>query len=366
MATVVPELRRIVQLGPGLKVRGGVSAVERLIVEHVGSHVSVRHVATMEDGPLALKLRVFLKAMRELRSVLRTPEPVVVHIHFASKGSTLRKMIFAWMTLRARKPLILHAHGASFDEFFDGLPSLAQRLVMRIFARANRFVVLSSQWKDFYMRRCGLPEERIAVLTNPTPLPKSLPDRSGRAQVQFLFLGRIGARKGSFDLLRAFRALPEALRQRARLVFAGDGQGDELRAEARDLGELVTVHSWIDSTQRDALLVASDVFVLPSYHEGVPMAMLEAMAHGLPIIATPVGGIPDAVTNDVEGFLIKPGDESALTQVMTRFIEDEPLRLACGRAARTRAEGFDVTGYTEQLLQLYRQLLAEDVTRPTS
>lgn len=365
MASVVPELRRVIQLGPGLKVRGGVSSVERLIVEHVGSHVSVRHVATMEDGPLGLKLRIFLKAIRELRQVLRTSDPVVVHIHFASKGSTLRKTIFAWMTLRARKPLILHAHGASFDEFFEGLPEFVQRLLMRTFARANRFVVLSSQWKEFYMRRCGLPEERIAVLTNPTPLPKVLPDRSGRSIVQFLFLGRIGARKGAFDLLRAFRALPPALRERARLVLAGDGQVDELRAEARDLESLVTVHSWIDATQRDELLMASDVFVLPSHHEGVPMAMLEAMAHGLPVIATPVGGIPDAVTTEVEGILIEPGNEAAITQALGRFIEDESLRLAYGRAARARAEQFDVAGYTQQLLQLYRQLLAEDVSRPT-
>jgi glycosyltransferase involved in cell wall biosynthesis len=363
MATVAPELRGVVQLGPGLTVRGGVSAVERLIVEHVGPYVSVRHVATMEDGPIGLKLRVFLKAVLELRRALATSEPVIVHIHFASKGSTLRKTIFAWMALRAGKPLVLHAHGASFDQFFEGLPRFAQRLLMRTFARADRFVVLSTQWKDFYMRRCGLPEDRIAVLTNPTPLPTTLPDRRGRSHVQFLFLGRIGARKGSFDLLRAFRALPEALRGRARLVLAGDGQVEELRAAARDLGPQVTVHSWIDAAQRDALLNESDVFVLPSYNEGVPMALLEAMAHGLPVIATPVGGIPDAVTPDIEGFLLQPGDQAALTGALARFIEDEDLRLRCGRAARARAEHFDVAGYTQQLLQLYRQLLAEAGTR---
>jgi len=363
MTLAAPELYGIVQLGPGLDVRGGVSAVERLIVDHVGRRVTVRHVATMEDGPLWLKLRVFMKALRELRQALNTRDPLIVHIHFASKGSTLRKTILAWVTLRAGKPLVLHAHGASFDEFFERMPGLVQNFLRHTFARADRFVVLSSQWKEFYVRRCGLPEERITVLTNPTPLPKSLPDRRGREHVQFLFLGRIGARKGSFDLIRAFRALPAALRERARLVLAGDGQVDELRAAARDLAPYVTVHSWIDAAQRDALLLASDVFVLPSYHEGVPMALLEAMAHGLPVIATPVGGIPDAVTTEIEGFLIEPGDGAALTGSLARFIEDEDLRLRCGRAARARAEQFDVVGYTEQLLQLYRQLLADGVTR---
>lgn len=360
-AASVPALAGIVQLGPGLTVRGGVSAVERLIVEYVGARVSVRHVATMEDGSMWRKMRVFSTSIRELRRTLKTREPLIVHIHFSSKGSTLRKTILAWLTLRAGKPLVLHAHGSIFDEFFDRLPTLAQRLLMHTFARADRFIVLSSQWQDFYMRRCGVPAERIAVLRNPTALPATVPDRRGRTRVQFLFLGRIGARKGSFDLLRAFRALPIALRERASLVLAGDGQVDELRDESRDLAAHVTVHSWIDTAQRDALLVASDVFVLPSYHEGVPMALLEAMAQGLPVISTPVGGIPDAVTNEVEGALVEAGDVAALTRALARFIEDEALRLACGRAARARAEQFGVDGYTEHLLQLYRQLLADDV-----
>ncbi len=363
MAFVMPELSRIVQLGPGLQVRGGVSSVERLIVEHVGPHLTVDHVATMEDGPLWLKLRVFLRAVIALRRALRTREAVVVHIHFASKGSTLRKVILSWMVLRAKRPLILHAHGASFDEFFERLPKFIQRLLVRTFARADRFVVLSSQWRDFFVRRCGLPEERIAVLTNPTPLPKALPERAGRDVVQFLFLGRIGARKGSFDLLRAFRALPHSLRARAHLVLAGDGEVDELRSSARDLESCVTVHSWIDATQRDALLTASDVFVLPSYQEGLPMAMLEAMAHGLPVIVTPVGGIPDAVTNEVEGLIVEPGDQDALTSALARLIEEESTRLSYGRAARARAEQFDVSCYAQQLLQLYRQLSSEDVAR---
>jgi glycosyltransferase involved in cell wall biosynthesis len=238
-----------------------------------------------------------------------------------------------------------------------------QRILAKTFARADRFVVLSSQWKDFYVRRCGLPEERIAVLINPTPLPPTLPERTQRPYVQFVFLGRIGDRKGAFDLLKAFRALPDALRERARLVFAGDGEVEKLREQARDLSGLVVVHSWIEREQRDELLLSSDVFVLPSRSEGVPMALLEAMAHGLPVIATPVGGIPDAVTTNVEGLLVRPGDIVELTQALATMIDDESRRLAFGRAARARAERFDVIGYTQQLLQLYRQLLAEEAAR---
>ncbi len=135
------------------------------------------------------------------------------------------------------------------------------------------------------------------MLPNPVRVPAEVPDRAGRTQVQFLHLGRLGKRKGGYDLVNAFAALPEALRARARLVLAGDGDVEGMRKLAAPFGDQVRVLSWIDAHERDRLLAESDVFVLPSYAEGVPMSLLEAMAAGLPCITTPVGGIPDVFTH---------------------------------------------------------------------
>jgi glycosyltransferase involved in cell wall biosynthesis len=358
MAATAEPLGMVLQLGPALSVRGGVSSVERLIVEHVGSAVTIRHVATMEDGSLWRKLRVFVSAIGQLHSALRGGERLVVHIHFASRGSTLRKMLLAWMTLRARRPLILHAHGACFDEFFNGLPRPLQQRLGRTFARADCFVVLSTQWRDFYMRRCGLSSPRVTVLYNPTTLPEKVPTRAGRDCVQFLFLGRIGQRKGAFDLLQAFSELAPELRTRSRLVFAGDGDVDLLRGQARLLGDRVEVHMWMDRARCEELLERSDVFVLPSYQEGVPMAMLEAMAYGLPVITTAVGGIPDVVADQCEGLIVRPGDHAGLRAALRMLIEDEPKRLTLGRHARSRAQSFDVNRYSADLTRIYRRLLA--------
>src|SRR5688572_17646205 len=112
MVTATEHFGKILQLGPALSVRGGVSTVERLIVQHVGDEVDINHIATMEEGTLWHKMRVFVYAIWQLTAALRTRDPVVVHIHFASRGSTLRKTILAWIALRARRPIILHAHGA--------------------------------------------------------------------------------------------------------------------------------------------------------------------------------------------------------------------------------------------------------------
>lgn len=349
---------RVVQLGPALDVRGGISSVERLIVGHCAAGVDVEHIPTMVDGSLLRKLHVFASALVRFRRVLAVDGPLVVHIHFSSRGSTARKLMLVRMAQHARRPVILHAHGSVFDSFFDNLPDFAKRAIRRTFSRADRFVVLSTQWKQYYVARFGLPEDRVVVLCNPAALPAAIPDRAGRERVQLLFLGRIGRRKGAFDLLHAFTSLPDAVRSRARLVFAGDGEVDALRSQAAPLGEHVRVHSWIDADQRDALLAESDAFVLPSYNEGVPMALLEAMASGLPVVTTPVGGIPDAVADGVDGIMVRPGNIEQLAEALRRVIESESLRMSLGRNARARAERCDVKHYSLQLATLYRSLAA--------
>jgi glycosyltransferase involved in cell wall biosynthesis len=347
----------VLQLGPALSVRGGISSVEKMIVAQLSGAVEVRHIATTEDGSTWLKMKVFLHAVRTLRTALREHDRAVVHIHFASRGSTVRKAILAWMTLNAGKPLILHAHGGYFDKFFARLPRLLQRQLSRIFERADCFLVLSTQWRDFYTRHLGVPARSVRILPNPTALPKIVPARIGREHVQFLFLGRINESKGAFLLLQAFEALPPQLRTRARLVFAGDGEVEKLRSLAQAHAGAVDVYSWVNTEQRDELLAASDVFALPSHLEGLPMALLEAMASGLPVITTAVGGIPDVVTDRCEGFLVQPGDVDALRDAMAQLISDESSRLALGQRARLRAEDFDVKHFAAELSDIYRRVL---------
>ncbi|MES1262905.1 MAG: glycosyltransferase, partial [Peristeroidobacter soli] len=344
-----PALRegrvKVLQLGPALEVRGGVSSVEQLICDYLPSYASIRHVATMTEGTKLARTAVFAKAMYTLSRALEDVESPIVHIHFASRGSTLRKFILANMVLRARRPLILHAHGAGFDQFHRSLPAPVRRLVCRTLQQASVLIALSSQWRDFYVHECEVSPSQVVVLPNPVRVPARIPDRAGRTQVQFLHLGRLGRRKGGYDLLNAFAALPEAVRSRARLVMAGDGDVEGMKKLAEPFGDRVRILSWIDAHERDRLLAESDVFVLPSYAEGVPMSLLEAMAAGLPCITTPVGGIPDVFTHGAEGMLVAPGDPGQLRAAMTTFINDEPARLAAGRRAHESARAHDVHVY---------------------
>src|SRR5215471_20662542 len=123
MATPSPNVLKIVQVGPGLAVRGGISTVERLIIDSISRHVQVEHVATMEDGGILRRVRVFGAALWRIHSILRDESPCIFHVHFASRGSTLRKCIVSLMVLRTPCWLVLHAHGAAFDDFYSTLPT---------------------------------------------------------------------------------------------------------------------------------------------------------------------------------------------------------------------------------------------------
>ena len=213
-ATSSLNLPRIVHVGPGLAVRGGVSAVEKLIIDSISRHVQVEHVATMEDGGILRRIRVFGAALWRIHSILRDKSPCIFHVHFASRGSTLRKCIVSLMVLRASGWLVLHAHGGGFGRFFSNLPKPLQDQVARTFRRSHGFVVLSSQWQEFYATQLALCRDRIQIMVNPTVPRSPVPDRSRRDSVQFLFLGRIDDPKGTFELLDAYRALPT--------TFSGD------------------------------------------------------------------------------------------------------------------------------------------------
>ena len=347
---------KIMQFGPGLEVRGGISSVERLICDYLPPYASIRHVPTMEEGSFITRAATFASAVRTLQRALAAPDPVIFHIHFASRGSTLRKLILAAMVAQARRPLVLHAHGGRFDQFHARLPAALRRRVNSCLQQASVFIALSQRWRDFFVDTCELSPSQVAVLPNPVRWNAVVPNRAGRSQVQFIALGRISEGKGSFDILKAFAALPATLQARARLVLAGDGDVEGARRLAQPFGDRVRVLTWVDAAERDRLLAASDIFVLPSHAEGMPMSLLEAMAAGLPSIVTPVGGIPEVFTHGREGLLVTPGHVTELTAAMTRLLGDEAERLAAGRRAHIRASALDVHAYARRLADIYQRI----------
>jgi glycosyltransferase involved in cell wall biosynthesis len=350
------DLPKILMLGPDLAVRGGVSAVERVLIQSLSGRVHVTHVATMKEGTKWDKLLAFWRGGLAARRHLRASYDVV-HIHFASGASNIRKMTLARLALASRTPVILHAHGGGYPDYWRRMPGLVRAQTLATLQAAERVIVLGEQWRRFF-ESIGVPAEKIVVMPNPVVLPALLPTRLRRSKVQFVYLGLMSPAKGAFDLVDATARLSPSYRQRAQVVLAGNGDTSRLRERVRELGleGVVQVHDWVGQTERDQLLASSDCFVLPSYAEGLPMSLLEAMAWGLPAICTSVGSIPEYVRNNHNGYLISAGAREQLSQAMQRMIDDDERRIRFGTNARASVEPLSLQIYARNLLNVYRDV----------
>jgi len=347
---------RGIMLGASLEQNGGIATVEHLVLKYVPADaVIIRHVTSHDEGSITHRIIIFGKALCILLWNLICRKVDFVHIHLSDGGSVFRKAILTLVTALFGKPVLMHAHGAEFHSTYFSLPRWVRQILSWVFRQCQGFIVLSNTWADFYMSNLRLSEKRIFVLPNPVDLPTQIPDRRNSATLRFVFLGRIGQRKGAFDLIKAFARIPAAQKNRCELILAGDGEIEQGRsiAQSFNLGEQVTFLGWIDSEQRNEVLNQADVFILPSYNEGLPMALLEAMGRGLPVLTTPVGGIPEVIASGKNGLLVAPGEIQQLSEAMQLLIGDREMRLSLGTAARESVACYDIESYCRRLIDIY-------------
>jgi glycosyltransferase involved in cell wall biosynthesis len=337
-----------------------------LLLQALPSDITATHVATMIEGGRWRKLLQFLRALVLVQMQLRRGVDVV-HIHFASGASSRRKMVIARLAALHGVPVILHGHGGGYRRYWARISSVERSLIRQMLRHAQRIVVLGADWCDFYAS-IGAPRERIEVLPNAVAVPKRLPERPSGGRVRLVHLASLSRDKGSFDLLEALSRLPARVKTQVQVVAAGTGEVDELRAAALRLGlqEILEVRNWIEADERDRLLASSDVFVLPSYYEGLPMSLLEAMAWGLAPICTPIGSIPEYIEDGVNGLLVRPGAVVDLAEQIERLVLDGNLRTQLARRARATVEPLDVAVYAQRVSKLYRMAAQAMVTASTA
>ncbi|HEY5760312.1 MAG TPA: glycosyltransferase family 4 protein [Steroidobacter sp.] len=350
------ESSNVLMLGPGLNVRGGVSGVERMLLDALPENVHATHIATMVEGGKWTKAVTFAHSLAKLTLALGH-HPDVVHIHFASGASNIRKIILARIALARGASVIMHAHGGGYQKHWASMSPTAKSITLNTLLRVQRLVVLGEAWKTFF-ESIGVPKHRIVVMPNPVALPEKVPERPLGGKVRFVYFGLISRRKGVFDLVEAVAKLSAECRSRVEFVLAGNGDVVQLRERATSLGvqDLVEIREWVDAAERDRLLAGAHAFVLPSHTEGLPMSLLEAMAWGLPPICTPVGSIPEYVVNDANGLLIAPGDVSQLAAAIEKLVSQEANRVQMGRIARATVEPLCVKQYSNRMCAVYRSV----------
>jgi len=282
----------------------------------------------------------------------------IIHIHMSQRGSALRKSILLLLAKACGARVVLHLHGSRFGDFFDGLPTWLRRLMVWVMAQADRVIVIARVWER-YAAEIGLPRQQVILIHN------GVPDRGPRHEraahqhpVRLLALGELGVRKGTDDILEALNN-PALRDQGWRAVLAGNGPVTDYRDRVATAGlsDRIEIPGWVDTATVGQLFNEADILLLPSYHEGLPLAILEALAAGVAVIATAVGGIPDAVINGETGLIVPSGDPAALAQAISRLIADPDLRRELARNGRRHfVNTFDLNITFSHLTAVYRSL----------
>ncbi|HET6630819.1 MAG TPA: glycosyltransferase family 4 protein [Woeseiaceae bacterium] len=353
----VPEdapARRVLMLGTSPATRGGIASVVRAYRSGgLFADWPITYLATHADGGHWRKLGVALSAWARFGAWLVRRRDFLLHVHAASRASFWRKSAFILPAAWRRRPVIFHLHGGEFMRFYeDECGTLARRYVRYVLRRCTRIIVLSGSWREALESITSTPVDVIGNFAPSFSLSRQ------RVPGRILFLGRLCEGKGIFLLLEAFAKL-SGEHPDAHLVCAGDGDLDAVRALAKRLGieDRVEVAGWIDGNCKAELLATASLYVLPSFAEGMPMSVLEAMSAGLPVVATPVGGIPDAVAHGEEGLLVPAGDLAALCDAVGSLLADPQRRQAMGTRARAKfASSFSSSAVLPKVGRIYREL----------
>ena len=345
-------MNKILVVATSHKTRGGITSVVK--AHQQGEQWKEFHCKWIEthiDKGAISKLFFLIKGWMQF--MFNLPCCQIVHIHMSEPASAIRKCFFLPFAKLFGKKVIMHFHAFSPDTTIRGKHG---KVYKYLFNNADRVIVLSQLWKTYVNDEFHLGD-KVVVVYNPCTteiLKGSYPKRK-----QILYAGTVNARKGYADMIRAFARIANKYPEWS-IVFAGNGevkQGEELAKSLR-IDKQTVFLGWVSGAEKDRAFKEASIFCLPSYAEGFPMAVLDAWAYGLPVITTPVGGIPDIAEDGKNLLLFTPGDEEQLAKQFERMIGDENLRNKIAEeSVRLAHTTFNQQVINKQIGDLYKELL---------
>lgn len=352
-------LDKVLFIGPNLKRIGGMMSVLNIYKDNFAKfHYMRSNYITGKStfGRVAnLFVLVWLLIKLPFHKIFKHSQ--VLHIHHAAAKSFPRKsVIICWGKLLGYK-IIAHCHAGHFKEYCEqkGIAKIKKTL-----DKCDHIIVLSQMWKDFFENELGYTN--VSIVNNPVE-PVNKPSRSVmmRGKLNLLFFGMIIDAKGVFDLIDVIYEHKADLAGHVRLHIGGDGEIDKMNdlIVSSDIEDEVRYVGCATGRKKEQLLRDCDVYILPSYFEGMPISILEAMAHGKAIISTTVGGIPEIVCDGVNGFLVKPGDKDSLYNAIITLLHEPRLLTKFGNQSLEKVIPYYPKSVKKQLLPIYSKLLKD-------
>lgn len=344
--------RKVLVVGTHRNTRGGITSV---IKSHESSQLwtdwNCKWIPTYIDRNAFIKIIFFLRGL--LLFLINLPSSNLVHIHLSEPTSAIRKSIFFRIAKMFKKKVILHFHAFSPDSTIFGK---RKDLYSKLFNSADLVIVLSTFWKTQVSKIVTNPE-KVVVVYNPCPVVQQ--NNTFIKQKYVLFAGTLNERKGYSDLIKAFALIADKFTD-WKLVFAGNGEigaATEL-CKSLNIVNQVVFKGWVAGIEKEKLFYEASVFCLPSYAEGFPMAVLDAWAYGIPVIATPVGGLPDIVVHGENALVFKPGNIEELKINLEKLLSDNLFREKLSISSlKLSNEMFDIKVIATKINELYSMLV---------
>lgn len=352
-------------IGP-IKTDSGIATAVNTVVNNsiIRNNYTILYINTSnyENSNSLVNSIIFIKSLsRYLRQLMRN-RISIAHIHTSHDRSFYRKSIFISLSLLFKIKIILHIHSSKFDSFFVGAYGIKKKIIGFFLKKCDAIILLCQDWKEKIDRKFNV--KHTFVIGNASPLnPKQAGACAKHARsngIKILFFGFLIKTKGISDIIDIAAKLKENSAS-YRIIVGGKGQ--EKQNLIKDIKEKdlhnVEYQGWVSGRKKLELYRNSDIFILPSYNEGMPMVILEAMAFGLPIIATRIAGIPDIVVDNENGYLLNPGDVNGFVEKIELLALNPGLRKSFGNRSKTIVKSFSADRIAAKWQQIYQAITSE-------
>jgi glycosyltransferase involved in cell wall biosynthesis len=348
-------------LGPIPKISAGISQVVGLLLsDKSNSRMKYKHISTITKGNVFFKIFLFVKGFVSFFYELFFFRPDIIHIHVSRGFSLIRKNIFFRISLLLKIPTILHLH--SFYKINNGFDDsnfkkLTNKILVFMLNHANGIITLSPLHMKVISSITKNPN--VFILSNGVDNSEFDFISIGTDKQNVLFMGDLSIMKGAYDLLSA---IPSVIKDfpSAQFIFCGHDKKSRfsLEVERLELISQVTIPGFVTNSEKLRWFIDASLFVLPSHEECLPMVILEAMAAGLPIITTRVGGIPDILIENENALFFDVNDIDQLTKQIKCLLKNKRLRVEMGLRNRKKVRSFfDAENISNSLCKIYLDVL---------
>lgn len=353
------ELIKVLMIGNDSSVKGGITSVITQLLAHDwnAEGIDMKFIPSYIEANNVKKILFFLKAFRKIKKEFKKNKPDIVHIHMSYKGSFTRKFLLHKLCRKNGIPDIIHLHGSEFKKWFDESDDKKKEQIRILLKECAGFIVLGDKWNKAVKEI--EPETKTVMVRNTVHIPCCTVHWQQPFTV--LFMGVLIKRKGVADLINAVNLLKKENKlNNVKVIIAGSGAEEtELKAMCTQLGleQYIEFTGWIAGEDKEKIFRESQMLVLPSYNEGLPIAIIEAISYGMPVVATNVGDISSAVIHGENGFLIDPGDVKGLAYSIHKLISEKDFwEKESERAREISISQFDEAVFFETISNLYRKM----------